>query len=347
MHIADVDSKWLSARLGIVPDQVTEVVVAPVGTGQIADTYRASFTVDGAPRTLILKLTSDDETSSRVAGQAHRNYVREVGFYRDVAPHLTANIPRCIYAGIDADEIEFVIAMDDLAPAEQGDQISGCTVGQARAALEQIARVHAQTHDNATVMSLPWLRAGRASLPDRQAWTHMFEQYKARYTEALSEDLLRVGHDFADCVENYRKLVNESSPRSLIHSDFRLDNVMIESTGDGDKVTVLDWQTVLAGPPLLDVGFFIATSFPPEVRRRNEIDLVLAYHTALVENGVSDYPFEDCWIDYRRFVAHAFLTSIGASAMVMRTERGDRMFSVMTQRSLCAMIDFDTLSLLG
>ena len=37
---------------------------------------------------------------------------------------------------------EGVLVLEDLAPAEQGDQIAGCTVGQAELAVDEAARLH-------------------------------------------------------------------------------------------------------------------------------------------------------------------------------------------------------------
>ena len=63
--------------------------------------------------------------------------------------------------------------------------------------------------------------------------------------------------------------------------------------------------------------------------------------------GVTDYGAERCWNDYRYALFQGpFITVLGAF-VGQRTERGDRMFTVMADRSAAAIEDLDALSLLG
>ena len=44
-----------------------------------------------------------------------------------------------------------------------------------------------------------------------------------------------------------------------MHGDYRLDNLLF---GEDGTVTVLDWQTVSWGPPLVDASYFIGGCLP-------------------------------------------------------------------------------------
>ena len=46
--------------------------------------------------------------------------------------------------------------MEDLAPAEQGDQLKGVSLEQARLAVEQAARLHAARWDDPSIEDLAW-----------------------------------------------------------------------------------------------------------------------------------------------------------------------------------------------
>lgn len=49
------------------------------------------------------------------------------------------------------------------------------------------------------------------------------------------------------------------SGATIVHGDFRLDNLLIESDGGGDRVTaVLDWEMSTLGDPLTDVAVLLA-----------------------------------------------------------------------------------------
>ena len=58
-------------------------------------------------------------------------YETEVAFYRDLALTVDISRPRCHFAEVRSGTADVVLVMEDIAPAEQGDQIAGCTVRQA------------------------------------------------------------------------------------------------------------------------------------------------------------------------------------------------------------------------
>ena len=66
--------------------------------------------------------------------------------------------------------------------------------------------------------------------------------------------------------------LNHSEPFSLIHGDYRLDNLMLHPAGR--DVVVVDWQTLMTALPSRDLGYFIGTSLPAEQRREQEGQLV-------------------------------------------------------------------------
>ncbi|HUS13388.1 MAG TPA: oxidoreductase family protein, partial [Chloroflexia bacterium] len=62
---------------------------------------------------------------------------------------------------------------------------------------------------------------------------------------------------------------------------------------------VADWQVATMGRGVVDVARFLAGSLAPADRRAHERRLLDAYHALLVAKGVADYPFAQCWDDYR------------------------------------------------
>jgi hypothetical protein len=62
--------------------------------------------------------------------------------------------------------------------------------------------------------------------------------------------------------------------------------------------------------------------------------------------GVTGYPLEQCWDDYRRSSHASLLMAVIASMIVGRTERGDRMFIAMADRSAQMAADLGAATLL-
>ena len=69
-----------------------------------------------------------------------------------------------------------------------------------------------------------------------------------------------------------------------MHGDYRLDNLLF---AERHGVTVLDWQTVSWGPPLVDASYFLGGCLPIEERRGHEERLLRGYHEQLLAHGVS------------------------------------------------------------
>jgi hypothetical protein len=94
-----------------------------------------------------------------------------------------------------------------------------------------------------------------------------------------------------------------------------------------------------------DVSYFLGGSLKPEVRRAAEDALVREYHRQLVAAGV-DQSWDDCWAGYRRYALGGLMMAILASQVVVRTERGDAMFTVMAEHAGQHALDLDAESFL-
>jgi len=106
--------------------EVTDLTLEPIGTGQMADTFRVSVQYsahDAGPATLIAKLPAADEESASAA-RTNMSYERECRFYTGVAPTLAVPLPR--FLGIvEIDGEPQGLLLEDLAHATQGDQVTG------------------------------------------------------------------------------------------------------------------------------------------------------------------------------------------------------------------------------
>jgi aminoglycoside phosphotransferase (APT) family kinase protein len=61
-------------------------------------------------------------------------------------------------------------------------------------------------------------------------------------------------------------------PATLVHNDFKLDNVMLDPADPARVVAVLDWEMCTVGDPLIDLGIFLcywAMKEDPEARRES------------------------------------------------------------------------------
>jgi hypothetical protein len=323
--------------------KVSSFAASSIGTGQVGANVRYALSYDRAdpkaPATVVCKFSSRDEASA-AAGVAVLTYETEVAFYRDLAHTVDISRPHCHFAEIRSGTADVVLVMEDIAPAEQGDQIAGCTVQQAGLAIDEAARLHGPRWGDPALAELSWLDRGDASAGIAGVLGAIWEGFVERYRSALDPVTLEAGPQVAALAPEM--LASGSSPRTPVHSDYRLDNMLYAAGGEGRPLTVVDWQTVRLGVGPSDVAYFLGSAFEPERRRSCERDLLIRYHRALVEDyGVSGYPFDHCWRDYVRSSYGSLLMAVFASMMVGRTDRGDAMFMAMANRSAQMAADLD------
>ena len=354
MSIPSADSvspAWFTEQLRAAGHEVevASFVAQQIGTGQIGKCVRYSFefseadATGAAPRSVVVKYPSDDPTS-RATGVVLKNFLKEVRFYQTLQSRLRIRTPVCYYAEIEGDGPEFAVMMQDLAPAAQGDQLAGCDARVARAAVLELVGLHAPLWCDAELLENPWLRdleAVRARAANDSALQGMYAEqlpgFLDRYGEYLSEGqrgiIARVAESpscplFADLPERF----------SLVHVDYRLDNLMI-SADEVPDITVVDWQSITLGAPLNDVAYFLGAGMDSEPRMAAEDGIVRDYYRALGATGVADYAWEECWQDYRRGAFAGFGVTVIASMIVQRTDRGDQMFTTMARRHAQHAID--------
>jgi len=134
---------------------------------------------------------------------------------------------------------------------------------------------------------------------------------------------------------------SREQPFTVQHADYRLDNMLFGTTEGGYPLAVVDWQTVVWGPPLADASYFLGAGLMPDDRRRHERPLLRLYYDALRARGVDGFSWERCWRDYRRYAFSGFLIAVAASMVVVQTERGDEMFLTMARRHGAQILDLD------
>lgn len=320
---------------------VTDLRVASVGTGQMADSLRVTIGYDGptdGPASVVAKLASTNATS-RSTGRIMRAYEAEVGFYNDVAHTVDVRTPACHLAAIDLDTHDFVLLLEDLAPATQGDQLVGCDPTLAEKVLDQAAAYHAPRWNDPALAAIGWLNR---STPETAATTSsivasLHPGFVDRFGDRLDDDVQR---GLARAMEGIGPWwQGAGGARTITHGDLRLDNLLI---GEGpDDLWVVDWQTAILGNGIADAAYFIGGNLLPDVRRSHEEGLMRHHFTALADRGVRDLSWDEYRRLYRHGAWHGVFLTVGASMLVAQTERGDRMFTTDLERHIRHAIDLD------
>ncbi|MBZ6377847.1 MULTISPECIES: phosphotransferase [Pacificimonas] len=339
-----IDEAWLTAALkadGLDAD-VAGFVAQRVGTGQIGDCVRFELDYasapEGAPRTLVGKFPSEGE-ESRSTGVALGNYHREVKFYQILRDRARISTPYSYFAEVDENTHDFVLLMSDASPAEQGDQLAGVSIAEAMTVMGEAAKLHAAFWNDATLDQYPWV-SGTSNAPELLApemFVQLWEGFKQRYSDRLTERAQRVGDSYTADMEAHEPM--RAGNRSLIHTDFRPDNMLFATPAGGDPLTVVDWQSFAYGPPASDIGYFIAGALTPDERKQHEDSLIGAYLAELERQGAGPYRREELTRHYIAGAYQLFTTAYVAAMLVTQTARGDDMFFRMLNGAVDLIFD--------
>ncbi|NKY31914.1 phosphotransferase [Nocardia speluncae] len=335
--VAELTPEWLTTALD---GRVDEVVAEPVGTGQIGSVYRLRLTGDNIPAQLMAKLPAADPGTRAMLAGAYR---QEIRFYTEIAGTVAVRTPHCHHAEIHGDGGAFVLLLEDLAPARQGDQIAGCTVAHAHQAVAGLAGLHAPRWCDETLLEIEGF--SRNGPEEAATLGELYGPTTDLFLGRLGDRLTPEDHDTVracgDVIADW--LVARPERFGLVHGDYRLDNLLFGAE-EPAVVTAVDWQTVNLGLPARDLAYFVTTALHPETRRVEEENLVATYHRRLVELGVTGYSLDDCRQDYRFGVLQGPLVAVFGAAYGAATERGDAMFAAMIRRSCAAIRDLDSLT---
>jgi aminoglycoside phosphotransferase (APT) family kinase protein len=316
-----------------------------IGTGKMGDNARFTIAYDrpcAAPATIIAKLSAADETARTMAAYTGA-YRKEVMFYRELAGLSEIDTPAVYCARIDASGTDFIILMEDLAPAQPGDQLLGESVDRARRALAEAAKLHSAFQDQSAVLAADYIThndaQGAAFGQDlmQQNWPGFVD----RFGHGLDARSIRFGEQYLD--HHAAWVCRYAGPRTLIHGDFRSENVLFNANG---RTTTVDWQTLSESCGLADVAYFIGGSLDIETRRQCERDLLQHYRQSLAACGV-ELDAQACWQQYREFSMHGIMITVLGAMFTQADARGDRMFLAMAQRHLQQCVDLDAAEFLN
>ena len=333
------------------------------------------------PRTLIAKLPTP-VAQNRVMGELLGAYEREILFYEELASELPLRVPATYYTAFDPDvgsehqeqiiglvdrlpswlirrlmplarwvagrkKRRYVLLMEDLAGARLGDQVAAARPEDCGRALQALAGAHATLWESPLLEGRFWLT--RQDLQSRTRHT-MYRDSRNDFAQRF-EPLLKQGLDrLLDFLDRngtaLARRLHGSAPQTLVHGDFRLDNIFFDGRQGEDEVVIIDWQLAGRGCAAYDVAYLLGGALAPDLSRDDELALLHAYHAALERGGVKGYGYEQFARDYERGLLTVLQTIATTAAIEMGEERGVDLIDVWVERLLGRSSGIDLATLL-
>ena len=316
------------------------------GVGLIGQLARVRLHYDGAeagaPASLIAKFPAEAQ-ENRDAGNLFRFYEREIRFYEEIADEVDLRTPRRYYSAMDIDAEEYILLLEDLAPARVGDQLASCSPEEADLAIRELAKFHAAWWESPRLAEMDWMpvvndpvnRSAEEAYQD--AWDPFLDRFGSRLPGWMLKTGERLGRNIIDILDGLA-----DPPRTISHGDYRLDNLVFATPEGGDPLAVIDWQIAFRGRGVFDVAYFMSTNLHPHERKAREMQILRGYHRILTENGVRGYEFRQCLHEYRVSTLFCLAYSvIPGGTSDLANARGVALVTAMLDRTVAAIADLD------
>lgn len=310
--IDEVTPAWLSEVMRAdVTDAETEQI--GVGIGVSSALYRVHLTGPESqtrPESVVVKLPALDEAAVFTSTML-RMYIREVGFFQELASRSPMRVPESYHADVDQETSRFVVVMEDMGGNRSVDQLAGMDIADAERAVDALADWHATWWRGAEALADSGLVVSLGDPIYPAVLPMVFAEGWEKVTNALdvSDAILEVGPKFGGAIAGLLADINRE-PRTLTHGDYRADNILFQP--DGSPV-LLDFQLIGCGSGAYDLAYFVTQSLDNDVASTHERALFDRWANRLRQAGVPGSDLTRMWDDYRTAALFCLVYPIVAS----------------------------------
>lgn len=268
--ISGISEQWLSDTLGIAMSNLQAERIG-ADRGMLGEVFRLTFAdAAGIPKAIIAKFASDRE-EARASALKAGIFLREISFYRDIAPITKSRTPQCFGAWYDNETAEFLILLENIVFDHSVDQIQGISRVEAELMMIELARLHIPASDlgdtGTSIFSF--------TEPRRLVNQKMFIE---RGWLQMQPHLENSQHwSVAELVDGLVAAHNRTSnlPQVFLHGDVRADNLLFSR--DRSEVVLVDWQGACTGARVWDLSYFLTQCLTVENRQAWQKDLIQNY----------------------------------------------------------------------
>ncbi len=281
---------------------------------------------DDLPTSVIVKVPSKLPLN-RSLGEGLQLYEREVVAYEKLSRDMGLPMPNVLHSAMDDDPTpwldtvitflfsrlplggvswltvkflqlasknpklrRYVLVLEDISDARPPSQVEGGSLDDALISLATLAKFHAHhwmNEESIAVSDRIWA-VNRLPKVIQASYARNREEFVGRFGDLVGKEKMQVIDDAQDRLEDLLAPLARD-PWTLLHGDYRLDNIMFRSNGE---IVVIDYQLLSKGRPGWDVAYFITTALSADYKSEEET-MLKHYHETLLRAGITNYSFEE------------------------------------------------------
>lgn len=307
--IAEVTGGWLAEVSGFdIQSAAAEQIGAGIGVSSAL--YRVALQGTGCPDTVVVKLPAIDEAAVFISTLL-RMYIREVGFFAELASQSPIRVPQSYYGAVDEATSQFIVVMEDMGSMRIVDQVRGMSLADAERAVDALAAWHATWWGQGDQLAEKGLTVSLGDPIYPAVLPLVFGEGWQKVGDAMDvpSSIRLVGDKFSAAIPGLLEALSQG-PNTMIHGDYRGDNILF---AEDDSVVLLDFQLIGTGSGAYDLAYLITQSLEPEVAATNERALFDRWRDGLRSAGVAADDLSRAWEDYRKAALFCLVYPIVAS----------------------------------
>lgn len=338
--IDEVTAEWLNDVTGWSV-AVIESTDIGAGLGVSSAVYRLALDGDDCPASVVIKLNALNENAA-MRSAVLQMYTREVRFFELLAHESPVRVPTGYYGAVSDDGAHAVVIMEDMVGHRPVDQVEGISLDDARRCVDALAAWHAHWWDrvDGIVEAGAALSLGNelypAMLPGlfAEGWKKLIESENCR----PPDNTMPIGPKYADVMVDLLDRLNRG-PITLLHGDFRGDNILFDAEGE---LVLIDFQLGHTGSAAYDLAFFVTQTLDVDLARQHEAELIARWKDGLRANGVAEDDLVNLDEEYRAAALFCLAYPVvAAHGMDLSDPRQAELVNVQMERFDRAIADHD------
>jgi hypothetical protein len=336
VSINEISTAWLQAVFdyaGVDVPAIVDSKIEPIGHGNSSHTCKVSLAYENhatdAPGSVICKFSLAEGKGAELVKKSGI-YLCEAKTLNFLSKDSAARIPKCYLASVSSDTSNFNLVAEDLSVfCRPGDQISGCSIADAKAVVTELSRFHRQFWNAPILDKIDWV------IPTFDTYKYGLIVLRHRFTGRLSEEEF----DFIErAISEIDRWLNDIPiNRTLLHTDCRADNIMFDyRDANHPAAYLIDWAMVRIGDAMSDVAYFLTSSLSPQDRLACEMDM-LALHTQEIAAQDPTYTLEIAEQSYRKNIMSSMYLTLLSATGIPQAPHSDLLLNALAQRN-CAAI---------